>query len=133
MNVRTGLGGACLAAIGAALMIYAYQYSMTQAVRTVIASQPSMPALAPSPRLEFSGCGVSSGLYGAPSYGQPGYSSSSGCSFDTRPLPARTAPVAQMTKDESVSASPWLVLAALALPLGLGGAMAAVFWIVRDR
>src|SRR5262249_19785065 len=125
MDVRSLFGRLCLALVAIGLMLAAYQYAMRQAIHTVITSQPALRVLPSQPRLDFSGCSFSSGLYGAPSFGQPGYTSSTRCNFSAstaapRPVPP---PVAQMTKEESATASLWFMLAALALPLTLGGAM----------
>jgi len=40
MDSQFGLGRFCLAVVAVGLMFYGYQYAMSQAIHTVIASQP---------------------------------------------------------------------------------------------
>lgn len=139
MDARTLLGRSCFAVVTVGLMFYIYEYSVTQAVRTAVSSQSQAPKLASGPSSDLSGCGINTDAFGTSSYGQPGYVASSRCNFDSppaapkpKPSPA-PAPIPQVTKTESTTANLWFIAAALALPLGLGGAMALVFRVVRDR
>jgi hypothetical protein len=107
-------------------MFYAYQYAMSQAIHTVIASQPPMPKLADPPRFdEFSGCDLGLNLSG-PRPARP-------CRFELRPPPLTPTPIPEMSKTDSETATLWFVLAALALPLALGGAAVAGLWVFKDR
>jgi hypothetical protein len=107
-------------------MFYAYQYAMSQAIHTVIASQPPMPKLADPPRFdEFSGCDLGLTVSG-PRPGRP-------CRFELRPPPVTPTPIPEMSKTDSETAGLWFVLAALALPLALGGAAVAGLWVFKDR
>lgn len=117
------LGRLCLAIAAVGLMLYGYQYSMSQAIHTVIASQPPPPKLADPPRFNFSDCDLGLTLYGSPR--KP-------CQFEARPLPA-PQPIPQMSKADSEKAGLWFLFAALALPLALGGAAVAGYWVIKDR
>jgi hypothetical protein len=49
MRILTQLGRVCLAVVTIGLMFYAFQYSMPEAIHTVIDSQPPAPKLADPP------------------------------------------------------------------------------------
>jgi hypothetical protein len=105
-------------------MFYGYQYAMSQAIRTVIASQPPLPKLADPPSFnDFSGCDLGLTLSGSRS-ARP-------CQFELRPLPESPLPIPEMSKADSKKAALWFMFAAMALPLALGGAAAAGFWLIR--
>ncbi len=120
MNV----GRLLIAIVAVGLMLYGYQYSMSQAIHTVIASQPPPRKLAEPPRFDFSDCDLGLTLYGSKPR-RP-------CQFEAHPLPA-SEPIAQMRKADSEKAGLWFLFAALALPLALGGAAAAGYWVIKDR
>jgi hypothetical protein len=126
MKIPFGLGRFCLGVVAVGLMFYAYQYAMSQAIHTVIASQPPMPKLADPPRFaDFNGCDLGLTLSGSKPV-RP-------CRFELRPPPASPAPLPQMSKGDSETAALWFMLAALALPLALGGAAVAGLWVIKDR
>src|SRR5258705_7167224 len=102
MKVPFSLGRFCLGVVGVGLMFYAYQYAMSQAIHTVIASQPPMPKLADPPRFDtFSGCDLGLTLSGS----KPARP----CRFEGRPLAVSPAPIAQMSKDDSEKAALWFM------------------------
>lgn len=124
MNSQFGLGRLFFALAAVGLMFYGYQYAMTQAIHTVIASQPPMPKLADPPSFnDFSGCDLGLTLSGTHS-ARP-------CQFELRPPPVTPAPIPEMSKADSAKAALWFMFAALALPLALGGAAAAGFWLIK--
>ena len=53
------------------------------------------------------------------------------CEFAPPSIPARPVSIPEMSKAESETASLWFMLAALALPLALGGAAAAGYWLTK--
>jgi hypothetical protein len=109
-------------------MYYGYQYAMSQAIHTIIASQPPMPKLAPAPSFDLGGCdlGLNAGLY-KPDRSGP---SLPPCRFDP-PAPPKAEPIVTMTKADAKKASLWFLLATFALPLALGAAALAGFWVVK--
>ena len=121
------IGRIFLAVASVALMFYGYQYAMSQAIHTVIASQPPPAKLAPAPSFDFGGCdlGLTSGLYGQDRgpYKPP-------CRFDPPP-PPKAEPIVTMSKADSKKATLWFMLAGLSLPLLLGGAALAGYFVVR--
>jgi hypothetical protein len=126
MKIPFGLGRFCLGVAAVGLMFYACQYAMSQAIHTVIASQPPMPKLADPPRFDnFGGCDLGLTLSGS----RPARP----CRFELRPPPVSAAPLPQMSKGDSEKAALWFMLAALALPLALGGAAVAGLWVIKDR
>jgi hypothetical protein len=105
-------------------MFYGYQYAMSQAIRTVIASQAPMAKLADPPSLNhFSGCDFGLTLSGSHT-ARP-------CQFELRPPPESPLAIPEMSKANSKKAALWFMFAAMALPLALGGAAAAGFWLIR--
>ena len=122
MNSQFGLGRLFLAVAAVGLMFYGYQYAMTQAIHTVIASQPPMPKLADPPSFN-GGCDLGLTLSGTHS-ARP-------CQFELRPPPVTPVPIAEMSKADSAKAALWFMFAALALPLALGGAAAAGYWQIK--
>ena len=120
------LGRLCFAILAIGMMLYAYQYAMSQAIHTVIDSQPPMPKLADPPSFNaFNDCDLGFTLSGSRS-GRP-------CQFELQPPPATPAPIPEMSKADSEKAGLWFVLAAIALPLALGGAAVAGLWVMKDR
>ena len=117
-----------MAIAAVALMYYAYQYAMSQAIHTIIASQPPPAKLAPAPSFDFSGCdlGINSGLYN-PDRSRP---SLPPCRFDP-PVPPKAEPIVTMSKADSKKSSLWFLLATFALPLTLGAAALAGIWVVK--
>jgi hypothetical protein len=124
MTSRFRVGKFLVSVAAAAAMLYAYRTAMSEAVHTVIASQPKPVALADPPPFDFSGCDLGLGLYGS--------TPSNPCRFDPPQAPM-PPPIETMTKAQSETASLWFMLAALALPLGLGGAALAVYQAIKDR
>jgi hypothetical protein len=111
-----------------ACVFYGYQYAMTQGIKTLIASQPPMPKLAPAPSFDFGGCdlGINTTLYGqdrSGPYRPP-------CRFDPPP-PPKAEPIVTMSKADSEKIGFWFILAALGLPLGLGGVAAFGYWVLK--
>ena len=126
MRILTQLGRVCLAGVAVGFMFYAYQYAMSEAIHTVIASQPPTPKLADPPRFDnFSNCDLGLNLSGS----RP----AKPCRFELQPLPATPVPIPEMRKTDSETAALWFVLAALALPVALGGAAVAGLWLFKDR
>ena len=115
MKVVFELGRFCLAIAVVGLLFYGYQYSMSQGMQAVIASQPPMPAFADPPAFDtFQDCEVIP-LYGSRPAKPP-------CQFKPfSPLP-EPAPIHTMSKAESQKASGWFLLSGLALPLAFGTA-----------
>jgi len=111
-----------------AAMFYGYQYAMSQAIHTVIASQPPPAKLAPAPSFDFSGCdlGINSTLYGRDRSGP----SLPPCRFDP-PAPPKAEPIATMSKEDAKKASIWFMLAGVGFPLMLMGAALAGFMVIR--
>jgi hypothetical protein len=128
MDSQFSIGRIFMAIAAVALMYYGYQYAMSQAIHTIIASQPPAPKLMPAPSFNFDNCdlGLTSGLYGADRGGQ--YRPP--CRFDP-PTPPKAEPIVTMTKADSKKASLWFLLATFALPLALGAAALAGFWVVK--
>jgi hypothetical protein len=119
MKALFGLGRLGLAVVAVGLMFYAYQYSMSQAIQTVIASQPPMPELMDPPAFDtFRDCDL------IPLY----ESKKPPCKFEPRPPPIEAAPIHQMSKADSEKATLWFMLAALALPL----AAVAGYLVMKD-
>ena len=105
----------CLAAIAVGFLLYAHQYSMSQGIQTVIASQPPMPKVMDAPRFDtFQDCELIP-LYGSEPAKPP-------CRFEASPPPP-PAPIQTISKAESEKAGLWFLLSVLALPLALGGAV----------
>ena len=125
-NVVRLLAG--LAIVG--MIIFGARYSMTQAIQTIITSQPPEQKITSAPAFDFSGCDFGATLGQPWHYGDP--SASRPCNFELKASPVPAAPIPAMTKENSETASLWFLIAALALPLGLGGAMAVTFWVVKD-
>ena len=126
MKVLSQLGRVCLAVTAVGMMFCVYQNAMSQAIHTVIVSQPPMPKLADPPRFDnFSGCDLGLNLSG-PRPARP-------CRFELQPLPTTPAPIPVMSKTDSETAALWFVFATLALPLALGGAAVAGLWLFKDR
>jgi len=112
------LGRLCFTIFAVAMMLYAYQYAMSQAIHTVIASQPPAPKLADPPAFTaYSGCDLGLTLSGS----RPARP----CRFELSPPAVSPTPIPEMSKTDSEKAGLWFVLAALALPLALGGAAVA--------
>src|SRR5258708_8881483 len=121
MRILSQLGRVCLAVAAVGMMFYAYQYAMTQAIHTVIVSQPPMPKLADPPRFDnFSGCDLGWDLSG-PRPARP-------CRFELQPLPATPAPIPVMSKTDSETAALWFAFPALSLPLALAAPAVAGVW-----
>ena len=127
MGSDFSIGKIFLAIAAVALMYYGYQYAMGQAIHTVIASQAKMPKVAPAPSFDYSGCdlGINTTLYGQDSgvYRPP-------CRFDPPP-PPKAEPIVTMSKADSAKVSFWFVLAGLGLPLGLMGAAALGYAMLK--
>jgi len=125
MDSQFGLGRFCLAVVAVGLMFYGYQYAMSQAIHTVIASQPPMRKLADPPSFnDFSGCDLGLTFSGS--------NSARPCQFELRPPPVSAAPIPEMSKADSKKAAFWFMFAAFALPLTLGGAAAAGYWLIKS-
>lgn len=124
MASRFGFGRFLLTVAAAAALLYAYRTAMSEAVHTVIASQPKPVALADPRPFQLSDCDLGLGLYPAKPVNP--------CRFDPPEMP-RAVPIQTMSKSQSETASLWFMLAGLALPLGLGGAALAVYQAVKDR
>ena len=123
MTSRFGVGKFLLTVAAAAAMLYAYRTAMSEAVHTVIASQPKPAALADPPSFDLSGCDLGLGLYGS--------TPANPCRFDPPQAPT-PPPIETMTKAQSRTATLWFILAALALPLGLGAAAFSLH-VLKDR
>jgi hypothetical protein len=110
----------------AGVMLYGFRYSMHQAIQTVIDSEPPPTKLADTPSFSsFEGCDFGATLYGsAPS--RP-------CEFTPPTIPETPTPVQTMSKADSEKAASWFGLAALLLPLGLGGAAVAGYFLTRGN
>src|SRR5258706_7892592 len=94
------LGRLCLTIFAVAMMLYAYQYAMSQAIHTVIASQPPMPKLADPPSFTaFSGCDLGLTLSGS----RPARP----CRFEARTPPVSPTPIPEMSKADSEKAALW--------------------------
>src|SRR6266851_4930411 len=94
MRILSGLGRACFAVVAVGLMFYAYQYAMSEAIHTVIASQPPMPKLADPPRFDnLSGCDLGLNLSGT----RPARP----CRFELQPPPTTPTPIPEMSKTDS--------------------------------
>lgn len=130
MNSQFSLGRLLDGIAVVAMMTFAARYAMTQAIHTAIASQPPAQNLAAAPAFDFSGCDFGTSLGRPWQYGDP--SASRPCQVELKPPPVAAAPIPAMTKTESETASLWFLFAALLVPLGLGGAMAVTFWVVKD-
>ena len=127
MRALSGLVRIVLVAAVAGVMLYGFRYSMHQAIQTVIDSQPPPANLAETPSFSsFEGCDLGVTLYGsAPS--RP-------CDFTPPAIPETPAPrIVTMSKADSEKAASWFGLAALLLPLGLGGAAVAGYFLTRGN
>jgi hypothetical protein len=132
MNSRFGFGRILAGLLAIGLAVFGFRYAMTQAIETMIASQPPPAKLAAAPSFDVSGCDLGLGGFGAPAYGSPDYRSASRpCNFDAPSPAARPAPIQTMSKADSETASLWFMLAGFGLPLALGGA-AVAFFMARD-
>ena len=124
MRSRFGFGQLLfvLAAIGLAL--YGFRYAVSEGIRTAIASQPPPAKLAAPPSFSaFEGCDLGLTLYEA----RP----SRPCDFTPPQNPETPAPIQTMSEADSEKAGAWFMLAGLGLPLALGFAALAGYWLTK--
>jgi hypothetical protein len=121
MKVVFQLARLCLAVAAVGLMFYGYQYSMSQAMRTVIESQPATPVLMEPPAFDtFQDCQL------IPTY----RSNSPPCQF--KPYqPPEPVPLQTMSKADSEKASRWFLLSGLTLPLAFGAAACLGYLLLK--
>src|SRR5258706_12500083 len=102
------LGRLCFTIFAVAMMLYAYQYAMSQAIHTVIASQPPAPKLADPPAFTaYSACDLGLTLSGS----RPARP----CRFELSPPAASPTPIPMLSKPNSEKSGLWCELPSLAL------------------
>ena len=135
MNSAFGFGRLLAGLLFVGLAVFGFRFAITQAIETIAASEPAPVKPGEPQRMDFPGCDLGLGGFGAlgsPSYGSPDYRSApQPCNFDAPRPAARPAPMRTMRKEDSETASLWFMLAGFGLPLALAGA-AAAFFMARD-
>ncbi len=130
MNSQFSLGRLFAGLAIVAMMLFGARYAMTQAIQTLIASQPPAQKIASAPAFGSSGCSFATN-YGRPwHYGDP--SAAMPCQVELKPPAVAASPIPAMSKQDSETASLWFMLVAGLLPLGLGGVAAVIFWAAKD-
>jgi hypothetical protein len=123
--MRFGFGQLFVAVAAIAIAYGTYQYTMTHAIQTVIASQPPTQKYADTPTFEWTGCEL--GLTSRPS------AVSKPCRYEPVQWPSLDTqkPIPQINEAEAKEAALWFASANF-LPLLLGVLVAALgFGILR--
>lgn len=123
MRFQLGLAQLFVAVVAIAIAYGAYQYAMSRAIHTVIASQPKAQTYADPPTVDWTGCDFGLRTSRPSAASKP-------CRYEPNPWPQDEAhALPQISEADAKEATLWFASASF-LPLVLGAAVAAIGFLM---